>query len=158
MQTRSSCRVTPCLNIPTRSLVLFFKMVPRLLLVLGSLVYISVAAIPSTTSTITTTNSSISLALSNLTSAPLPAQSNSSAGEVDFRICYCTGMERWSLPKLEPDHCVGALEWLFLETYEAEHRKAKEFRAPGAKSTSHTPAQKTPRKYTFRKTYRSLVA
>lgn len=44
---------------------------------------------------------------------------------------------------------MGVLQYFFLETHDKNHRKIKEFRAPGAKRVTHAPAQKTPRKYTF---------
>ena len=50
---------------------------------------------------------------------------------------------------------MGVLQYFFLETHDKNHRKIKEFRAPGAKRVTHAPAQKTPRKYTFGKAYPS---
>ena len=116
------------------SMILYF------LLLVGSLACTGTASILSTTDTTEST------ALSNLTSLSPQAQDDN----LMFRICYCTKMERWSLPKLEPNDCLGVLDYFFIETITDRYaRKSKEFRAPGAKSISKCPSQKTPRKYTF---------
>lgn len=106
---------------------------------IGSLAWTTRAAtIPSRMNTIETT------ALSNLTSAQLQTQS----GDNVFRMAYCTKMSRWSVPKLEPEDCMGMLDYLYIETADSMFHKSKEFRAPGAK-VSHGPPVPTPRKYTF---------
>lgn len=126
-------------------------MIPRFLLVVGSLACTSSAFVPST---INITRSST---VSNLTSAHLRSSSHTSVAESNFRMQYCTKIESWSLPKLEPDDCLGVLDYFYLETYDESHRKSKEFRAPGAKKTTHSPPQRTPRKYTFRKAYPPMI-
>ena len=88
---------------------------------------------------------------SNLTSIHLQAQLETSA--VNVWAWYCTKARNWSLPVPELDDCLGLLDFFWIETWDDQHRKSKEFRAPGAKKTTAVQTQWTPRKYTFRKQF-----
>lgn len=121
----------------------FFTMISCFLLVMGSLAYTIAASFPSRI------NFAGNTTLSNLTFTDPRAQSNDSVAESNFNIWYCSKTERWSLPALEPADCSGVLDYFYIETVDATHRKSREFRAPGAKKSTHLQTQWTPRKYTF---------
>lgn len=118
-------------------------MILCVLLLVGCLTYTTAVSFPSTT--VITANTT----LPDLTSAPAQAPSNSSAESDEIWVWYCANNERWSLPELEPDDCLGVLDFFYIETIDETARKPKEFRVPGAKGKTQTQAQKTPRKYTF---------
>ena len=118
----------------------FSSMVSCFLLVVGSLAYTFAASFPSRINITGNTTPS------NLVSTDPRAQSNDSVAENTW---YCTRTERWSLPVVEPDDCSGVLDYFYIETVDMNHRKSKEFRAPGAKKTTHQQTQWTPRKYTY---------
>ena len=101
------------------------------------------------TAAVSTTDIIANTSLPQLTSAPAHALPNSSAGEDELWVWYCANTERWTLPKLQHDDCLGMLDYFFIETADETSHKAKEFRMPGAKRKAHVRAQTTPRKYTF---------
>ena len=80
--------------------------------------------------------------------ADLRAQSNFSDVEGQ-PLWYCTKVDQWTLPKLEPRDCGGVLDYFYIETMEQGGGKRIEFRAPGSKKMTHNLMQWTPRKYTF---------
>ena len=118
-----------------------------ILLLAASLAYASAASLPPTLD-LTSIPS-----LPNLTSTYLRPQANRSAVDGDIWLWYCTKMERWSLPKLDSDDCLGALDWFYLENMQDGGTKRKDFVAPGGKKTTYTEMQWTPRKYTFGEVY-----
>ena len=122
----------------------FLSMISSLLLLVASLAYTTNAiSVPSTI------NIASDPTLSNLTSIPLPAQSDNPVAESDFGIWYCTNNQRWSRPDIKPDDCKGMLDFFWLETYDKDQRKSRTFRAPGGKKISKAAQEWTPRKYTF---------
>ena len=84
--------------------------------------------------------------------ADLGAQSNISAVEGD-PWWYCTKVDRWTLPKLEPHDCEGVLDYFYIQTMDEGGTKRLEFLAPGAKGKTHIQVQRTPRKYIFGSVY-----
>ena len=84
--------------------------------------------------------------------ADLRAQSNISDVEGQ-PLWYCTKVDQWALPKLEPHDCRGVLDYFYIETMGEGGGKRIEFRAPGAKKITHSLMQWTPRKYTFGSVY-----
>ena len=80
--------------------------------------------------------------------ADLRAQSNISTVEGN-PWWYCTEVDRWILPKFEQHDCEGVLEYFYFLTMEEGGNKRIEFRAHGAKKTTHNLVQWTPRKYIF---------
>lgn len=125
----------------------FFGMIPCLVLFVVFLAHASAASIPSTIDIISDPASS------NLTSTNRQAQSDASVRNGGIWSWYCTKVQRWSLPELEPDDCLGVLDYFYFETMEDGGRKLKEFRAPGSKKTTYTETEWTPRKYTFGRVY-----
>ena len=80
--------------------------------------------------------------------ADLRAQSNVSDVEGQ-PLWYCTKIDQWTLPKLEPGDCSGVLDYFYIQTMDQGGGKKIEFRAPGGKKMTHNQVQWTPRKYTF---------
>lgn len=62
---------------------------------------------------------------------------------------------KWYNPLFQAQDCQGAVDWLFLEEMhssdDGHNGKLQEFLPEGAKEKTRYKAQKTPRKYTFRK-------
>lgn len=99
-----------------------------------------------------TSAASLSPTLIHLTSPSQHAQSNGSTVAGDAWPGYCTKIERWSVPRLDPRDCVGVLDWFYIHTMHAGGSRKEEFIAPGAKKASFEGTQLvqwTPRKYTF---------
>lgn len=80
--------------------------------------------------------------------ADLQAQSNISAVQANPK-WYCTKVDQWILPRLDPSDCEGVLDYFYIQTMEDGGAKRIEFLAPGAKKITHNMSQWTPRKYTF---------
>lgn len=115
------------------------------LLLVGCLTYTTAASFPSITDITANTT------LQNLTSTSAQTQSSNSAAEDEIWVWYCANNQRWSLPELKHDDCLGVLDYFWIETTDETARKSKEFRVPGARKKTTAPPQKTPQKYTFGK-------
>ena len=122
-------------------------MIMELLLLTWSLAALTSAATLPPTLDVTSNSSALDKPL-----ADLRVLSNISAIEGN-PWWYCTKVDQWTLPKVDPHDCRGVLEYFFIETMYEGGNKRIEFLTPGAKKKTHSLGQWTPRKYTFGSVY-----